>query len=105
METIPQIRKNAHFKNYIEKRAALKELQPEARHIVREALLSGEVLRGDVPRITGKPERTARRILEQLLREGLMTSSTPKGPVRLAFPAKAVGYYFPRFYIRREWKW
>jgi Fic family protein len=83
---------------YIERRVALKELQPEAKHITREALLSGEVSRGEVPRITGRAERTARRILEQLLNDGLMTSSTPKGPVRLTFPAKAIGYYFPRLY-------
>src|SRR5437762_8839463 len=53
--------------------------------------LSGEVPRGEAPRITGKPERTARRILEQLLDNGLVISSTPKGPIRLAFPAKVIG--------------
>jgi len=84
--------------SYIERRVALKELQPESKYIVREALLRGEVPRGEMGRITGKPERTARRILEQLLSDGLILPGTAKGPVRLAFPTKAVGYYFPRLY-------
>jgi hypothetical protein len=49
----------------------------------------------------GKPERTARRIVNTLLEENLLTSETPKGELRIAFPTKAVGYYFPRLYPER----
>lgn len=84
--------------SYIERRIALKDFAPESKYIVREALLRGEVPRGEMGRITGKPERTARRILEQLLSDGLLVPTTPKGPIRLAFPAEAVDYYFPRLY-------
>ena len=84
---------------YVERRAAVKEeLAPEASHILRELLLRGEVARGEIPRITGRPERTARRILELLLKEELVVSDSPKGRVRLGFPVKAVGYYLPRLY-------
>jgi len=33
-----------------------------------------------------------------LLEENLLTSETPKGPLRIGFPTKVVGYYFPRLY-------
>jgi Fic family protein len=83
---------------YAELRATLGELPTLAASILREALLRGEVPRGEMTRITGKPERSARRILEQLLKEELLVSATPKGPVRLHFPAKVAPYYFPRLY-------
>jgi len=83
---------------YVERRAASRELAPEAAYVLREVTLRGEVPRGDISRVTGKPERTARRILGQLLNEELLVSDTPKGPVRLGLPSKAVGYYFPRLY-------
>jgi Fic family protein len=83
---------------YVERRAASRELAPEAAYVLREVSLRGEVPRGDIPRITGKPERTARRILGQLLNESLLVSDTPKGPVRIGLPSKVVGYYFPRLY-------
>ena len=33
-----------------------------------------------------------------LVREGLLASDTPKGPVRLAFPVKVVGFDFPQLF-------
>jgi len=83
---------------YVNRQASLGELQPEAGYLLREALLRGEVPRGEAARITGRPERTARRILKDLLNKKLLCADTEKGAVRLSFPARAVGYYFPRLY-------
>lgn len=63
-----------------------------------DVLLHGEVSRGDAARILHKPERTARRLLSALLKEGLLVTDAPGAPVRLGFPASIVGYYFPRLY-------
>jgi Fic family protein len=82
---------------YAERRSAAGLPEP-AKYILQETLLRGELSRGEVPRITGKPERTARRILDETFKQGLVTSPTPKGAIRLAFPAKAVPYYFPNLY-------
>ena len=60
--------------------------------------MRGEIARGEAARLTGRPERTARLVLRQLLDNGLLVASTPKGPVRLGFPPHAVGYYLPRLY-------
>lgn len=83
---------------YVKKQVLMKQLKPESWYLLREVLLRGEVARGEVPRITGLKERTARKILSNLLHQELLISETPKSPVRLGFPSSVVGYYFPRLY-------
>ena len=73
-------------------------LRREAGAILRAVLLRGELPRGEALGATGLPERTARVILAALLAEGLLVSSTPKGPVRLAFPSRVAPYCFPGLY-------
>ena len=76
------------------------ELKPEAARLLDEALLRGEFERGEAARITGLPERTARRTLADVLDLGLLASNTPKGRVSLHFPAHALEELFPRLYPR-----
>ena len=83
---------------YVDRQTALGELQTESGYLLREVLLRGEVPRGEASRITGRPERTARRILKDLLDKKLLGSEFEKGAVHLALPARVVGYYFPRLY-------
>jgi Fic family protein len=83
---------------YAERQAFLGELPVEGGYILREVFLRGEMPRGEAARVTGKPERTARRILKQLLEMGLLKSETDKGAVRMAFPSKVAGWWFPRLY-------
>jgi Fic family protein len=83
---------------YAEHQANLGELDSTAAFLLRDVLLRGEIARGEATRITGKPVRTASRIVAALLERNLLTSETPKGSLRIAFPAKAAGYYFPRLY-------
>jgi Fic family protein len=83
---------------YAEHQATLGELDSTAAFLLRDVLLRGEIARGEASRITGKPVRTASRIVAALLERNLLTSETPKGSLRIAFPAKAAGYYFPRLY-------
>ena len=74
------------------------ELKTEAGRILEETLIRGEVDRGELPRITGLPERSARRLLNELVSEGLLASDTPKGPVSLRFPSSSLEILFPRLY-------
>lgn len=79
-------------------RAAKSELAREAGHLLVEAVLKGEVPRGHAARILGLGERSAREVVSQLLREGLLTSPTPRAPLRIAFPADAAGAWFPELF-------
>jgi len=77
-----------------------RDLKPEGARILEEALIRGEIDRGDASRITGLPERTARRVLNELTRVGVLASATPKGPVSLRFPAYSLETLFPLLYPR-----
>jgi len=70
----------------------------EAAFMLQEALLRGEVSRGDMIRVSGLAERTGRKVLGQLLDDGLLVSDMPKGAVRIAFPTSIAGYLFPDLY-------
>ena len=59
-------------------------LKPEAARLLSEALVRGEFERGAASRVTGLPERSARRVLNEVISAGLLASATPKGPVSLA---------------------
>jgi Fic family protein len=83
------------FKAYVDMSETLK---PEALRLLEEALIRGEFERGDIPRITGLPERTARRVFNEVASEGLLASDTPKGPVSLRFPMKTQDILFPRLF-------
>lgn len=74
------------------------KLKPEAARLLEEALIRGQFERGDVPRITGLPERTARRVFADVLDSGLLASQTPKGAVSLRFPPDTVDILFPRLF-------
>lgn len=73
-------------------------LRPECARLLEEALMRGEFDRGEAARITGLPERTARRVLNDVTAKGLLASDTPKGPVSLRFPASSLEVLFPRLY-------
>lgn len=73
-------------------------LKPEAARLLEEALIRGEFERGEASRISGLPERSARRLLNELTARRLLGSDTAKGPVSLRFPADALETLFPRLY-------
>lgn len=72
--------------------------KPESAKLLEEALMRGEFERGDALRITGLPERTARRVLKDVIEGGLLASDTEKGPVSLRFPTKSLDVLFPTLY-------
>jgi Fic family protein len=73
-------------------------LHPATSAILEQVLLRGEIERGEAARITGLPVRTARRVLNSIIREGLLASETPKGPLSLRFPTAALDVLFPSLY-------
>lgn len=83
---------------YGERRESAKELPGGSALVLREIFLRGEIARGDVARIIAASPRTAQKVTGDLLTKRLITSDSPKGPVRLGFPSDAAGHYFPNLY-------
>jgi Fic family protein len=80
------------LRNYVDLNETLK---PEATRLLEEALIRGEFERGAISRITGLPERSARRVLSDVVSTGLLASDTPKGAVSLRFPIDSLDVLFP----------
>lgn len=74
------------------------ELRPEAKYVLAEVMMRGKIERGEVQRLIGMAERTARDLTKQLLEEELVTSESHRAPLHFHIPAKVVGYYFPELY-------
>jgi Fic family protein len=81
------------LRNYVERSEKLK---PESVRLLEEAFIRGEFERGEIARITGLAERTARRVLNDVIATGLLASDTPKGAMSLRFPVDALEILFPR---------
>ena len=73
-------------------------LKPESAALLDAVVVRGEIERGAAAGITGLPERTARRVLNDTVTAGLLASATPKSPVSLRFPENALEILFPRLY-------
>ncbi|MGA8111511.1 MAG: hypothetical protein WB974_18875, partial [Acidobacteriaceae bacterium] len=85
------------FRKYV---AQSESLKPESSRLLEEALMRGEYDRGEAARITGLPERSARRVLNDVVAKGILASATPKGPVSLRFPTESLEIFFPRLYVQ-----
>jgi Fic family protein len=86
---------SSRIHRYVQRHETLK---PEAGHMLESILLRGELERGEAMRASGLPERSARRVLGELIALGLLASETPKGKVSLRFPAHALEDLFPKLY-------
>ncbi|GAB6039927.1 Fic family protein [Endothiovibrio diazotrophicus] len=73
-------------------------LRAEAGALLAETLLRGELPRGEAARVSGLGERTARTLVSELLREGLLESASHRAPLTFTFSAATIEYYFPRLY-------
>lgn len=75
-----------------------KPLRTEARYVLSEIMMRGEIARGEVKRISGLGERTARDLTSQLEKEALIKSNSHRAPLQFHVPSKVLGYYFPALY-------
>jgi hypothetical protein len=68
---------------------------PRSGSVLEAMLYRGDLPRGDVAGIAGTGERQARRITSALLDNGVLTSSGPRDPLHLAFPAALASRWMP----------
>ena len=79
---------SSQFQNY-NRRAA-----PALHHV----LLAGPTTRGEFMTIMGLPERTASRVLGQLIKDRILVSEGPKSSVTFNFPLDALNILLPNLY-------
>jgi len=75
------------------------DLEPRLREHLAKLLstlvMEGSLARGSVPGILGLGASTGREVIRVALRENLVSSPSPKGPLGIAFRAGQVEFYFP----------
>ncbi|NTG29968.1 Fic family protein [Agrobacterium rhizogenes] len=83
---------------HLEEDIRSKKLPRGSFQVLREALLAGEVERSKIPMLTGYEERAARNITSALVERGMLTASSHRAPLRLAFPVDVAERWFPNLY-------
>jgi Fic family protein len=77
-------------------------LRAEAGRLLQTLLVRSTLSRGDSARVMGLSERTASPVLSVLLKERLLGSDSPKGPVYLRFPVSTARWWFPQLFPEDE---
>ncbi len=79
-------------------RGARSPLDPRAGKLLKALFMQGEIKRGEARGVMGmeeKSDRQARRVVSQLVSEGLAQSDSHRAPLRIAFPTHVLRFYFP----------
>jgi Fic family protein len=87
---------------YVREEEEAERLPKRSFAVLREALLSGEVDKGRVPRLIDMSERTARRVISALVEKRLLVTESHKAPLRLGFPIDVVDRWFPNVYPQQR---
>jgi Fic family protein len=77
----------------------LKRYREEIMKVTRTLVDEGEIPRSRVRQITGKAATVSVEIIKLGLEEGYFETPSPKGPLRVAFPAKIHEFYFPQLFL------
>ncbi|WP_417535225.1 Fic family protein [Methylophaga sp.] len=71
------------------------DLKSTAGLVLYSAFIQGELERSQAIELCAMPERSARRLLSQLKKEGLLSETSSKSPLRWEIPEHAEPWYFP----------
>jgi Fic family protein len=85
----------ARIHSWIEEEARLNKVSPKTTLLVDAILYRGEIPRGDVAHILGLSTRYSRDSVADLTKLGAISSETPYGPLRIAFPATLASRWMP----------
>lgn len=72
--------------------------RPQVELALYHLFAAGPVSRGEFHQLTGLPQRTAVRVLQGLLKDGIVTSASRHAPVHLALPLDALPLLLPGLY-------
>lgn len=86
---------------WTEEEIRLGTLPPKAGVILEAVLYRGELPRGDIATLLDATPRHARRITATLIERSVLTSSGPRDPLHLAFPATLTSRWMPGLFPER----
>jgi Fic family protein len=86
---------------WAEEEVRLARLPAKASSILEAILYRGELPRGDAAGVAHVGDRHARRIVSALIERGVLTSASPRAPLRLAFPAALASRWMPGLFPER----
>jgi Fic family protein len=93
---------DARIESYVrdrdKQRGALEPLDPRAGRLLKALFLQGRIPRGEAKSVLAMDDRSdrhVRRIVSQMLSEGLVQSESHRAPLTIGFPAKVLRHYFP----------
>lgn len=70
-------------------------LHEKAGPLLEAILYRGELPRGELPERLGTSARTANRVVAGLVNHGVVTSESPKAPLKMTFPARLASRWMP----------
>ena len=85
--------------DYVHRDSGIARHREQLVRLLLAAVTEGSLPRGRVAEIVGLKTSAARQVIALGLREGLLETASPKGPLRIAFPSKVLDAYFPRLFL------
>lgn len=85
----------ARIQLWAEEEVRLDRLPPKSGAILEAVLYRGELPRGEAATVVGTGDRQARRVVAALLDRGVLTSTSTRAALRLAFPAALASRWMP----------
>jgi len=95
----------ARLKGLVQQLGRRQGWRAEAYYVLEAVWLKGQITRGDVMRLTGLPDKTAKALAQTLLAAGFLATDAGSraAPYRAAYPQAAVPVLFPGLYpVPRE---
>jgi len=80
---------------WAEEETRVNTLPPKSGSILEAVLYRGELPRADSAEVVGVGARHARRIVAALVERGVLSSESPRAPLRLVFPAALAAHWMP----------
>ena len=73
----------------------LPPIKPEASRLLKIAYIEGQVQRSQMEELTGYKSTAARKLVQQMKAEGLLTETSSRSPLKLGLPAHFEAYILP----------
>ncbi len=87
------------IEDYVQRDSGIVRHREQLARLLAVTVTTGSLPRGRVAEIVGLKSSAARQVIALGLKEGLLETTSPKGPLRMAFPANVLDAYFPRLFL------